>query len=329
MKDYNVVEIPTDFTIVKENFYKLNFINDVAIFYDKTRTSRMVFNKHSNFNVWLEDYCKSTEIDFWKLRALLKPLVESVKSDLLSNFHDRKLFEISTVIKESILGLLLNNESIYNDLMRAIWHHLPIENNYTLISSDGQYLMSKNYMIVPCYFNNIEINEYGLFKCEVRGYSFQCGKYNFEISDYDLDYLKTTRSIYYWDSHGHFLDEYEFEKFNKIIKNIKVDNYSLLKELNDSIFKVVGPKHNVWRLNEGKEHIKWNVQREDGLLFYSEEYSSPGSDTYTDFEYVRDSYGNSMYVNDFYSGLKCLHNGSAYLNQLKVEFLKKETSKFI
>lgn len=329
MKDYNVVEIPSDFTIVQENMYKFNFIKEVAIFYDKTRTYRMVFNKHSNFNVWLEDYCKTNEIDFWKLRAVLKPLVETVHQDLLLNFQDKKSFEISPEINESISQLLINNKDIYNDLMRSIWHHLPIENNYTLICSDGQYLMSKNFMMVPCYFNNIEINEYGLFKCEVREYSFQSGKYNHSIADYDSDCLKTNRRIYYWDCHGHYLDEYGFETFIKIIKNTNVNTGNLLKELNNSIFKVVGPKHNGWKLNDGKEHIKWNVQRDDGLLFYIEEYSRTGSDTYIDFEYVRDSYGNSMYVNDFYSGLKCLNNGAEYLNQLKVEFLKKETSKFI
>jgi hypothetical protein len=329
MTDYNIVNIPTDFSIVQENVHKLNFINDVAIFYDKTRTHRNTFGKYANFNVWLDEFCKLKEINFWKLRSLLKPLILSVENELIIDFKVNKSVEINLKFKRQILDLLIADKHIYYELMRSIWSHLPIENNYTLIASDGQYLMSKNFMIVPRYFHNIEINEFGLFKCEIREIAFESGRYNSSIQDYDLDCIKTSSQIYYWDSQGHFLNEYNYKTFVTILKNSKIDHRELLKELDNSCFKVVGPKHNSWKTNIGENHINWGEQREDGLLFYSEEYSRPGSDSYTDFEYVGDAFGRSMYLNDFYCGLKSLKNGAEYLNQLKREFVRTETNLFI
>lgn len=323
MTDYNIVNIPTDFSIVQENLHKLNFINDVAIFYDKTRTYRNTFDKYSNFNVWLDEFCKLKEIDYWKLRALLKPFVLSVKNELVIDFQVNQSFEIKPEFKDHILDLLVKDKHIYYELMGAIWGHLPIENNYTLISSDGQYLMSKNFMIVPCYFHNIEINEFGLFKCEIRGICFESGRYNSKIQDYDLDSIKTSRRIYYWDSQGHFLSENDYETFISIIKQTNVHFSKLLNELNNSIFRVVGPKHNACGTNKGEAHINWGVKRNDGLTFFSEEYKDK------DFEYVKDDFGNSIYLNEFFTGLKCLKNGLEYLNALKSEFLIKETAKFI
>jgi hypothetical protein len=329
MIDYNIVKIPTDFSIIRENMNKLHFINDVAIFYDKSRTVRNTFNKYSNFNVWLENYCKLNEINYWKLSVLLKDFIEDVKDALVTDFQVNKSVEINNEFKEQILALLINDKNTYSKLMESIWGYLPIENNYTLISSDGQYLMSKNFMFVPCYFHNIEINEYGLFKCETRKIGFESGRYNSTIRDYDLDCIKTSGQIYYWDTQGHLFDKYGYETFIDIITETNIDCKKLLNELDDSIFKIVGPKCNSWSTKEGKEHIKWWVQREDGLYFYTEEYSKPGKDSYTDFEYVRKSDGQRMYLKDFYFGLKCIKNGSEYLNQLKKEFIRTETEIFI
>lgn len=329
IKDYNVVNVSTDFSILQENLHKLKFINDVAIFYDKTRTYRNIFKKYSDFNIWLEEYCNINEIDYWQARKIIKPLVETVQKELLTDFNDSKSYEINLDEKEKILGLFLKNKTNYYDFMRLIWYHLPIENNLTLIHKDGTWLMSKNFMIVPIYFNNIQINEYGLFRCEEREYKFESGRYNSKKYDYDLDSIQTSRSIYFWDNEGHFLDEYEFKTFMKLMAIVKNDYKTLLNELNNSIFKVVGPQHNGWYTKNGQAQINWGVHRDDGLLFYSEENSRPGRDTYTNFEYVRDNFGNQMYLNDFFTGLKCLKNGSDYLDSLKSDFLKKEIEKFI
>jgi hypothetical protein len=239
------------------------------------------------------------------------------------DFQVNKSFEINPEFKEHILDLLIKDKHIYYELMGAIWGHLPIENNYTLISSNGQYLMSKNFMIVPCYFHNIEINEFGLFKCEIRDIGFESGRYNSTIQDYDLDSIKTSSRIYYWDSQGHFLSENYYETFISIIKQTNVHFSKLLNELNNSIFKVVGPKHNAWSTNKGEAHINWGFKRNDGLTFFTEEYKDK------DFEYVKDDFGNSIDLNDFFTGLNCLKNGLEYLNALKSEFLIKETAKFI
>ena len=328
MIDYNIVKIPTDFSIIQENMHKLNFINDVAIFYDKSRTYRNTFDKYSNFNVWLDEFCKMNEIDYWKLRAILKLFIENVNNELVTDFKANSSFIINPEFKEQILALLVKDKHIYYELMASIWGHLPIENNYTLISSEGQYLMSKNFMLVPCYFNNIEINEFGLFKCEIRDIRFESGTYNSKINDYNLDCVKTSGQIYYWDCQGHYFNKYDYETFIKIISDTNLDCNKLLNELDDSIFQIVGPKSNGWWTKEGKHHVNWGYQREDGLLFYTEEYSRPGKDSYTDFEYVSTSDGQRMYLKDFYFGLKCIKNGSEYLNHLKSEFIRKETGIF-
>jgi|688.fasta_scaffold114979_2 hypothetical protein len=322
MKDYNIVSLPTDYSILEANLNKLHFIKGVAIYYDKTKTNREVFNKFTNFNAWLEEYAREHAIPFFEFRALIKSLVNEVQAELLESFEPDKIFSIPEDFMERLNKIKAvgpaGDPYSYHTVLSLVWRYLPIENNISLVHKDGVFLMSKNFMILPWFYNNIEINDYGLFKLEKREYGYdRC----FPGS------IKTSNSIYYWDTEGHFMSSHDFKELLNILANCKNDFLILLEELVNSKFKLVGPKSNGWRENDGKEEVKWGVEREDGLRFYSEEYRRTGSDSYTDFEYVGDKFENSMYLNDFFTGLKMLKNGGEYLNELKKDFVEQQTNK--
>lgn len=324
MSEYDIVQLPSDIDLLNENFDKFHFIDGVAIYYDKGKTQRKTFGEYSNFNAWLKSYSSQHKIEPFSFRALLKELVNDVHKELLTPFQADKSFSIPENFMDKLNAIKqvgpAGEPYSYHTVLSLLWQYLPIENNFTLVCEDGSYLMSKNFMILPWYYNNIKISKTGLFKCETRGYG------------YDRCFpgtIGTSNRFIYWDSQGHYLTEYDFEEiFLKIVRNCTTEPYELLNELNDSIFQTVGPKSNGWGQNKGSKKINWGEERNDGLTFYSEEYRRPRSDSYTDFEYVRDNFDNKMYLNDFYTGLKMLKNGQHYLNSLCEDFVQRQYLKF-
>jgi hypothetical protein len=170
MQDYNIVKMPTDYTILEANFNKLNFINGVAIYYDKTKTNREVFNKFSNFNAWIEEYAKEYTIPFFEFRALIKSLVDKVQAELLNPFEPYKTFSIP----DDFMGNLKAIKKVgpagdpysYHPVLSLVFQHLPLEHNYSIVCEDGTFLMSKVRKSLPWFYNNITITEQGIFKCE-------------------------------------------------------------------------------------------------------------------------------------------------------------------
>jgi len=322
MKDYNVVSLQTSYSVLENNWNKLHFINDVAIYYDKEKTNRDVFNIYSNFNAWLEEYSKANNIPLFEFRALIKSLVNEVQSQLLESFEPDNTFFIPEGFNERLnkikeVGTVVDPYS-YHNVLSLIFHYLPIQNNYSIVCKNGSFLMSKVRMILPWFYNNITISEYGLFKCEKREYRYD---------RYFPGSIKTSNSTYYWDSNGNYIRAYDFDKSLKLLSNCSSDYLTLLSEREDLNFNV-GKKGGYFEYSEiydGKEEVAWEKLRPDGLTFYYTESTVRGSDyRYYANPYVRDQFGNSVGVIDFYHSLEMLRNGKVYLIALINDSIERQ-----
>lgn len=324
MKDYNIVKIPTDYSIIEANLHKLNFIKGVALYYDKTKTDREVFKTYTNFNSWIEAYSKEHSIPFFEFRTLIKSLVQDVQVNLLDFFEPHKTFPIPEDFWNKLNAIKkvgpAGEPYSYHTLLSLIFQHLPIENNYSIVCEDGSFLMSKVNMILPFFYNNIQITEHGIFKCEKREYGYdRCFPGN----------VTTSNVIYYWDFAGNYIRDFDFDTSLKILSNCNTDHLTLLSERKNFNFNVGKGEYFEYREKyEGKESVEWEKLLSNGLTFYYTEHTLRGSDyRYYADPYVRDQLGNTIGIDAFYLSLEILKNGKEYLRSLIADSIKKQIEK--
>lgn len=321
MKDYNIVSLPTDYSILEANLNKLHFIKGVAIYYDKTKTNRGVFNKFTNFNAWLEEYAREHAIPFFEFRALIKSLVNEVQAELLDSFEPNKAYAIPEDFMEKLNAIKevgpAGDPYSYHTVLSLVFQYLPLEYNYSLVCEDGTFLMSKVRMILPWFYNNITITDHGVFKCEKREYGYdRC----FPGS------VNTSNSEYFWDCNGNYMRVYDFEQSLKILSNCSNEHLTLLSQRKDYNFNIGKGEYFEYREKyEGKEDVEWEKLLPNGLTFYYTEHTVRGSDyRYYADPHVRDQFGNSAGIDEFYLTLEMLQNGKEYLQALISDSIKRQ-----
>ena len=208
----------------------------------------------------------------------------------------------------------INGVSIYYDnsateRRRIAGSHNKCDTNFSLVTVDGKFISDTIAMRHSRFYNNIDINFYGLFKLTKK-------------EQYDKPDVSVTSYIV--DSEANFLHYFEFEKLISILTN-RTKNYSpkefikIPSDLENSTFPVVNKYTNIWGIKPGQLDIEWDKERDDGLCFYSKEFSR--RDSSYELEYVKDKYGNSLYLEEFYKGLIMLNNGSKFIRELIKRYL--------
>ncbi len=313
--------MPSDYSILEENLHKLNFIKGIAIYYDKTKTNREVFNKYSNFNAWLEEYAREHSLPFLEFRALIKSIVNEVQNELLDSFEPNKTYSIPENFMKKLNSIkevgLAGDPYSYHTVLINIFHYMPLENNYSLVCEDGTFLMSKVRMLLPWFYNNVTITEHGVFKCEIRGYGYdRC----FPGS------VKTSNSVYFWDCNGNYMGVYDFEQSLKILSNCSSEHLTLLSQRKDYNFNIDnGAYFEYCEKYKGKEDVEWEKLLPNGLTFYYTKRTVRGSDyRYYADPHVRDQFGNSARIDEFYLTLEMLQNGKEYLQALISDSTKRQ-----
>lgn len=244
----------------------------------------------------------------------------------MSNTDPQKIFEADyDYLKQQINKLnFINGVAIYYDpmatLRRSNGYQNNWENNFGIITSDGFFIQDKIAMRMDRFYNQLLINGYGLFELTRKDYN-----------SFSED--KTSYHKYIFDTEGNYLSEYDFERLILILSNrnqcLSPEKFiEMIPDLKEGIFKIVDGSSNIWREKDGEYNLEFEREREDGLFFYTEEYSRPRSDSYTEFQYVRDRMGNKMYLNEFYQGLLMLDNGKKYLTELTNQFIIEQLGYF-
>lgn len=317
MIDYRIVKQLTDYSILESNLHKLNFIKGVAIYYDKTKTDREVNKLYRYFDEELEAFCKYNAIPFYEYRALVKSFLQEVENELLVNFVPSKVFSLPDDLYKKLLAG-------YN-YMALVERGLPIEHNYSLVSDDGTFLFSKHHNPWGYFCSNINITEEGLFKCEMRDYQ---KAYNYQRSEIQGT-IEISIQEYICDTEGNWMYDYKFLACLKILNSSSSDYLTHLSQRNDYNFNI--RKDNYYEYQEkyeGKEDVEWEKLLPNGLTFYYWVATVPGSD-YRHYikPCLRDQFGNSAEIDDFYLTLKMLQNGKDYLQALTSHYLKSEVDR--
>jgi hypothetical protein len=245
----------------------------------------------------------------------------------MSNLDENKIFnEDYIILKQKFQNLdFINGVAIYYDssaTKRRISQgsENKWENNYGVITSDGFFLKDKIAKYFDRFYNQIAITSYGLFKLTRKDHNI-----------YSED--KIAYHTYIFDCEGNYLCEDDFDTLLLILSNRNIC-YSpekfieMIPDLEKCTFKIVGNTSNIWREKDGEYKLEFNKEREDGLHFYTEDLMRSSSDSYTEFQYVRDKMWNKMHLNDFYHGLLMLNNGKKYLSELSNKYLENQLEKF-
>ena len=188
---------------------------------------------------------------------------------------------------------------------------IVIDNKYSIVTSDGSFLSDKNPMYLDRFYHKITINKYGLFEVTSKSYSFDSVFYHTKL----------------FDTNGNYLRQDSFETLIKILSNrnkcYHPDDFSTINKhlVQDKIY--IGSFNSGWWLqNQYDLKINYNSTLDDGLILFSKDNRRPGSDSENELYYIKDSKGNSLYLGDFYTGMKMLHFGKLYLEALLTHSLE-------
>lgn len=186
------------------------------------------------------------------------------------------------------------------------------QNNFSIVTEDGIFIMDKSKMLLERFYKYIEINEYGLFKLEHASPNF------------GLVFSGSLMSSYIFDFEGNYLTDSDFNTVIKILSN-RIKCYSpsdFIKmpfELETGRFAIIDRYSLAWTTKTGVVSLEFDKEYDNGLKYTVEE-SRTGPDRYIELEYVQDKYNNKMYLNEFYYGILMLNNGKIYLNELARQF---------
>ena len=156
----------------------MNFLNNVAIFYDKEKSNReKIYVYWKKNNSWkepeieksftcLEEYmrhkCSENNIEYSKLYNLIQPVIKDIQHELIDNFEGEKRYQLSPEYIQGIMDIF--NETFPEDPNNVIqwdipflglFYYLNIENNYTLVVKDDLYFRHKDHgwPLTDLYFN--------------------------------------------------------------------------------------------------------------------------------------------------------------------------------
>jgi len=307
--NYNVVKILSEEEILSKRLNRLIFIDGAAIYSDSNCTNRRIYTKFSNFNTWLEDYSNINKLCFFTIRAIIKKFVDGINKNI-DEIIDTKttsinFFEVPIEFYKDISEILAPNKSQINDyvnLQVSVWHYLSFKNNVTIVKLDGSFLMDEKFR----YFNNIQINKEGLFRCNSKRICYHRsgipGKIvmssDFYIIDcqgnllFDEEYNKLLCLLSSKNKHYNFL----YEKFNQIDRINEIED--LEKYLSENVFPNFKFTYHEWRRSDS-----WFIA-----------------------VYIENEDGNKLHLDRVIRGLKMLMNGEKYLQSLSKFFIDSQYS---
>lgn len=303
-----------DYAIMNRKFPELQFVNGVAIYYDETQLQKKYLGEYESIENWIDAYCRRHDIPVEPFRNFVTKFNHMIAEayEACPTFSiklQKELFdELNSIKKVGYAG----SDYSYQQCFHYITRLNQVPHCYSLVTEDKRFLMDKHFMYLSRFYHNISINEYGLFRLESRQISYDRSY---------AGYVSGSSSVYLWDTKCNYSSE---EGLSRVIKmlinsgrtfNSKGVN-DLLAELEDYRFETVNWSSNVYREKPGKYSLPLNQVRQDGLLFYTKEFTRPRSDSYTEVEFVKDISGESMSLNEFYHGLLMLKNGRNYMDSL-------------
>jgi len=310
--------VQKDYEILKSRYSELNFIKGVTIYKDDTATLRRISEYYKNVTEWAEEYCNQHSIEADKFKKFVHKVQQHIFKGLEDNNSTFLKIELPSELPDELREIKrwtgAGSSYSYQECIRLITSFCRPKSNMSLVTDDEWFLMDKNFMFVDRFYFKIQLTNYGLFRTETR-------ELNYDYYYPGNIYLHVSSKL--WDFEGNFTDEITFKNLLRILHNrtdckSEQDYFNMPIDIERGRFKIVTNKNNVWHEKDGEYDLEFYVERDDGLYFYTEEYTQPRTDTYREVQYVKDKENNSMSLNDFYNGLIMLKNGKSYLDAISV-----------
>ena len=335
-KNFEIEKKESDISILQDSLKNLHFVNGISIYLDKTKTKRKKFITYSNIDAWLASFSQMHKVSFFELRALVKKLIDDFNSNFILAYEHNKRYDLTKEFEEELVNLLKcnnqNNEVSYETFLNSLFSYYSndvIDNNFSIVSKDGAFIMSNQRMSLPWFYNNIKINDYGLFECEERELIID-GRKLIEDADWNIaekprytsGTIRTSSRFLIWDAQSNCLSKDEFYKSIEILSN-STDNFEkLLADKPKINFNVGnGAYYEYSDLHEGEKEADWDIVLPNGLTYYYITRSQRGSDyKYFADPYVKDKNGNCLPVKAFYLSLCMLNNGKHLTNAILADY---------
>lgn len=312
--------IEKDYRTLFEKFEKLEFIDDVAFYFDENATQRKIHYGKSTLDEWIFSFSESNSIYIEYFIEFVHEVSMVIKSYLNepSNYNEQIFYSQFQSNFKKLKNWPINSDILaYNKFVNDIMQYNQPDNNYSLVTKDKRFLMDKHYMVLPHFYHAITINDYGLFELERRELS---NNYN-EPKSFSLK-----KYIYIWDTKINYLREENFCTLIKILSNRRkcyspTDFVKIIPSIKAATFPIVNWESGLWRDKKGEEGSSIQSIKSDGLFIFEEQIGKRDSSNY--ILNIKDEFNNSMTLCDFYHGMLMLENGRNFQNKLNLRFLNK------